>query len=397
MKAKLVREIRAAIPGLSFRQTIKVGAAFCGIVLGAEAQGASVSLQWNPNPEPDVIGYKILLGTAGGAPATVVDAGNATNVTVGGLTEGVTYDFYASAYNSAGLESDLSTPVTHTVSTSTSYLAVSWERSFSPAATRYTVLYSPTNQTTFSEQNAGTNLNATLSNIVRGTTYYVTVEAYDANNSLVTEYEVKTHSIPTSGSIGSVHLFPIDQPPSVTLTSPADGSNYSEPATIQLSASASDDDAVQFVDLFAGTNLLARVNVAPYSFSWTNVPAGEYEVYAVAVDTLNQFTRSESALISVDEASSEAPPLAPSNFNARYNRSTGKVRLTWTDMSDNEESFVIERSLNGVNFGVIQTVAPDTQRFFDSTVQLGNRYYYRVRAFNAAGSNASSVDSVRVR
>lgn len=368
------------------------------VMFAADVNAATVSLQWNRNPEADVIGYKVYFGPVSTSPSTVIDAGNATNATVSGLQEGTTYDFYASAYNSAGLESDLSAPVTYTVSSSSSALVVSWDRSFSPNAASYAVLFAPTNQATFARQQAGTNLSATISNVVRGTTYNLSAEAYAANGSLVTEYEVKAYRIPATGSIGSVHLSPIDQPPVVALTSPANGSNFTEPATIQVSANASDDDSVQFVDLFAGTNQLARVSSAPYAFSWSNVPAGEYEIYAVAVDSLNQFTRSDSAFVTV-EASAPVltPPAAPQNLNGKFNRNTGRIRLTWTDAANNEDSFTVERSLDNVSFATIATLPANSLNFTDATVQGGNRYYYRVRAVNSAGSNTSAVVSVRAR
>jgi predicted phage tail protein len=314
------------------------------------------------------------------------------------LQEGITYDFYASAYNSAGLESDLSAPVTHTVSSSSINLVVSWDRSFSANAASYAVFYSPTNQATLTRQNSGTNLSASISNVVRGTTYEITAEAYNSSGSVVTEYEDKVYTIPQSGSIGSVHLLPIDEPPVVALNSPANASNYTEPASIQINASASDDDAIQFVDLFAGTNLLARLTSSPYAFTWVNVPDGEYEIYANAVDSLNQFTRSGSAFVTVQETSPTAtPPSAPENLSGRYNKNTGGVRLTWTDMANNEDSFAIERSLDGSSFSVTATIPANTQSFTDLNIQRGNRYFYRVRAVNGAGSNISSVISVRVR
>jgi hypothetical protein len=368
------------------------------IFFAIDAKPASVTLQWNQNPESDVIGYKVYFGAVSTIPGNVIDAGNTTNAVVSGLQEGATYDFYASAYNSSGLESDLSAPVTHTISTSSNELLVSWGESFSPTVATYALLYRTGNQSTFLHQDAGTNLSAAISNVVRETTYELTVEAYDASGSTVTVYEVKSYTIPQSGNIGSVHLLPIDQPPIVVLTSPANGSNFTEPASIQISANASDDDVVQFVDLFNATNLLARLTTPPYTFVWENVPRAEYEIYAVAVDNWNQFTRSESAIVSVQETTSTLmPPSAPESLSSRQNKHTGGVLLTWSDTSDNEEAFNIERSLDGSAFNVIGTVANNTTLFTDAYIQPRSRYYYRVRAVNAAGSNVSTVISVRVR
>ena len=65
-----------------------------------------------------------------------------------------------------------------------------------------------------------------------------------------------TYTIPVSGSVGSVHLLAIDEPPVIALTSPANNSSYTAPANIVISATASDDDAVQFVDFYQESTLL---------------------------------------------------------------------------------------------------------------------------------------------
>ena len=76
-------------------------------------QSASVALAWDANTEPDIAGYKIYYGSE--HPFKVVDAGNLTSITLADLLEGLTYTFYATAYNTAGLESDPSQAITYTV------------------------------------------------------------------------------------------------------------------------------------------------------------------------------------------------------------------------------------------------------------------------------------------
>jgi len=399
MKANSVRRKRTALPGgwSSFRHSSRVLAVLCTVtVLVVSARAASVTLAWNKNPEPDVAGYRIYFGPQGGTPTTTLDAGNATNRVVTGLQEGASYSFFATAYNSAGLESDFSTAINYTVPSAANNLVVTLERSFSANTASYTVFYGPQGQTP-SSRSIGTNLTTTISNVVRGAVYDITAEAYASGGGSLHDYEVVTYTIPQSGSIGSVHLIPVDHPPSIALTSPADGSTFSTPADVRITAEAIDDDAVKFVDIFAGTNLLARDSAAPYSFTWTNAPAGEHEISATAVDTLDQFTKSSSAFITVDTAPVITGPAAPSNLTGRFIRSNQHARLDWVDASDNEESFTIERSTDSANFQVIATVAANTIQYFDSAVTRGARYYYRVRSVNSAGSNVSNVVSVRAR
>ncbi len=74
-------------------------------------------------------------------------------------------------------------------------------------------------------------------------------------------------------------------PPSVALTSPANGASLIAPADISLEASASDlDGTVQKVQFYSGTTLLGEDSTAPYSFAWNNVPVGVYTIIAKAID-----------------------------------------------------------------------------------------------------------------
>lgn len=75
----------------------------------------SVSLAWDPNPEPDIAGYRLQYGTTSGVYPNVVNAGNATSATANGLNQGTTYYFAVVAYNSAGLPSPASAEVSYTV------------------------------------------------------------------------------------------------------------------------------------------------------------------------------------------------------------------------------------------------------------------------------------------
>ncbi|MEK7507868.1 MAG: Ig-like domain-containing protein, partial [Patescibacteria group bacterium] len=65
-----------------------------------------------------------------------------------------------------------------------------------------------------------------------------------------------------------------NQPPTVSLTSPVSNSTFTSPATITLTASASDSDGtIQRVEFYNGTTLLNTDTTSPYSWTWTNVSA----------------------------------------------------------------------------------------------------------------------------
>lgn len=73
----------------------------------------SVTIAWDPNPEPTVIGYRAHYGVASRNYPYPADVGNTTSVTIFGLVEGTTYYFAITAYNVLGLESDFSEELTY--------------------------------------------------------------------------------------------------------------------------------------------------------------------------------------------------------------------------------------------------------------------------------------------
>lgn len=73
------------------------------------------TLEWDPNSESDLAGYKMYVGTASGVYGEPIDVGLATTYTVTGLLPGRTYYFAVSAYNTSGKESGKSNEVSYTV------------------------------------------------------------------------------------------------------------------------------------------------------------------------------------------------------------------------------------------------------------------------------------------
>jgi hypothetical protein len=95
-----------------------------------------------------------------------------------------------------------------------------------------------------------------------------------------------------------------NNPPTVSLTSPASGSSYVEPATISLAANAADSDgSIAKVEFYAGTLKIGEALSAPYTLSWSGVTAGSYTLTAVATDNLGAKTTSAAVGVTVTAAS----------------------------------------------------------------------------------------------
>ena len=72
------------------------------------ANAASVTLGWDPNAEPDILGYRLYYGTASGTFESVIDAGNQTTYNFSDLEDARAYYFVVTAYDISGRESDFS-------------------------------------------------------------------------------------------------------------------------------------------------------------------------------------------------------------------------------------------------------------------------------------------------
>jgi hypothetical protein len=92
----------------------------------------------------------------------------------------------------------------------------------------------------------------------------------------------------------------INQAPSVALTSPVAGTDVLAPATITVSATASDTDGgIVSVAFYAGSTLLGTDSSSPITMAWQNAPAGSYSITAVATDTTGAQTTSAARTITV--------------------------------------------------------------------------------------------------
>ena len=105
------------------------------------------------------------------------------------------------------------------------------------------------------------------------------------------------------------------------------------------------------------------------------IAPGGYD-YTVSTNTLGQ--------INLIVALPPLPPAAPGGLVATA-ISSKQIDLVWSDNSTNENSFLIERSLNNVNFSEITTTGANVTSFSDTGLNSATTYYYRVRASNAGG------------
>src|SRR6266487_1361668 len=120
--------------------------------------------------------------------------------------------------------------------------------------------------------------------------------------------------------------------PTVSITSPANGATFTAPASIPITASASESaGSISKVEFFNGATLLGTATSSPYTFTWSSVPAGTYSLTAEAFDASG--ATATSSAVSVTQGStgtfgvslSTAPS---SNVTVTVSRTSGNTGLS---------------------------------------------------------------------
>jgi hypothetical protein len=90
--------------------------------------------------------------------------------------------------------------------------------------------------------------------------------------------------------------------PTVAITYPMDGDTFEPGADFDITADASDDTRVVGVELLVDGASQNTDSEAPYSWTVTGIPAGIYELQAVASDVAGNSTASSTVTITVGES-----------------------------------------------------------------------------------------------
>jgi hypothetical protein len=113
----------------------------------------------------------------------------------------------------------------------------------------------------------------------------------------------------------------------------------------------------------------------------TVIPGTTYQYTVRAINIGGQSSNSNQVTIDVIPA-----PITPSGLTAEQ-LSVDEISLFWTDNSDNEDNFVLERSVNGGGFSTLVTLSTNNTTYLDASIAPGNNYEYRVKAINTYGES----------
>ena len=138
------------------------------------------------------------------------------------------------------------------------------------------------------------------------------------------------------------------------------------------------------LELTSGTGLVARWGLNENSGTIINSSVGTFP------GTLTNGPTWTSGFPMADTTAPDAPTALSASSSSAF-----LVGLSWTDNSDNEDGFEIERSTTGSGgpFSLLTIVAANTVAYSDSNVQPETEYCYQVRATNSVGaSDYTNID-----
>jgi len=182
-----------------------------------------------------------------------------------------------------------------------------------------------------------------------------------------------------------------NQQPTVSLTSPTSGATFTAPANVTLSANATDSDGtVARVEFYNGTTLLNSDTAAPYTFTWSSVPAGTYTVKAVAYDNSGASASSATVTVTVSAGANKPPAVTlTSPTNGATFTAPANVTLS-ANATDSDGTIARVEFYNGTTLLNSDTAAPYT--FTWSSVPAGT-YSVKAIAYDNSGASATSAVS----
>ncbi len=236
------------------------------------------------------------------------------------------------------------------------------------------------------------------------------VPSYSTLATTASDYSDDVFSVPTSAFVAGQNILAVEMhqgsanssdisfalqlqgvlPPTVAITSPANGASFSSPVSFDLTASASDaDGAITKVEFFDGGVLLGSVSAPPYRVPVSNLIEGGHVLTAVATDNSGATATSDPVSITVVDPN---PPLLIA-ASATTNKITvvySKRVLAPSATTIGNYSLTPAASIQSVQFGATENIVVINT---SSTLSPGVTYTLRVDRVQGSGGTVIAPNS----
>ncbi len=364
------------------------------LCLVTPSHALDVTLAWDANAEPDLAGYNLYYKTGSSGPPyngtgalegnSPIDVGNVTEFTIHGLSNGVTYFFVVTAYDTEGLESAYSNEVsTSGVSTIS---ITSPQDGFSVNASNYASY--PVSGT--AEASATVEIFAGVTSLGTTTALADGTWTKDADFTPCTEGSI-TLTAESNGETSNAVTGTYDRtPPNAPDISGASPTKDTTP-TWTWSTGGGGTGTYRYKldnsDLSSGATQTASTTYTPGSA----LSEGSHTLYVQERDGVGNWSASGSHTIAIDITAPNAPVITTDGGNGPgndYTTSSSSLVLQGTCAVD-----TVAIRINGSTTGVSYT-AGQTSWSYSGTLQSGPNTF-EATARDAAG-NTSVPDSITV-
>ncbi|MBX3242580.1 MAG: fibronectin type III domain-containing protein [Chitinophagaceae bacterium] len=404
---------------------------------------SSLRLDWlsNPNALYPATAYEIYMATKAGGPYQFAGITDQLTYLKEALTPGSTYYFVVRAVNntagaplsrevSATTDTDTNPPTSpqnlKVTGTTQASISLSWSAATDDVGLLGYDIYINGVKTHFTEHT-----DFTVYNLAPQQHYTITVKARDISgnaspfsnqvsaqtisNGLIYKYYTGTWSnLPDFSALSPVAVGVV---PNVSLAERTQETNYAftweGEITIPVSGNYtfrtnSDDGSRLYLGPYSysatplvdndGTHAAQNADgtiyltAGVYPIVITYFQAGGGQTMSVSWSTPQTggsfVTIPNSAFVGASVPPGGAVPSKPTSLTVVAPTLFNKVNLSWSDNSNNEASFEVFRSENGIDFSTIAVLPSNSTSYQDTTVLGSTKYYYKVRAINQYGESA---------
>ncbi len=356
-------------------------------VFPAVAPGADITLEWDPNTQPQLQGYKLHYGTSSRVYNTTIDVRNVTRYTVPGLPSG-TYYFAVSAYGINGEQSGYSNEVTAVVPDTQapviSNVSVS-SVTVSGAVVRWSTDEAADTQVEYGATTAFGSLTAintamvrahsqSLAGLAPGKTYYYRVRSRDAAGNLA-----------VSGSYSFTTSTAVDTTPPV-ISSVQSSSITSSGAVITWTTNEPADTQVEYgpTTSYGSATMLNIALATSHSQSLTGLAAGRTCYYRVkSRDAAGNLAVSSGYSFATSSAVDTTAPVISSVQASSITSSSAVISWTTNEPADTQVEYGRTTAYGASSLSL--TLATTHSRSL-SGLAAAVTYNFRVLSKDAAGN-----------
>ncbi len=215
------------------------------------------------------------------------------------------------------------------------------------------------------------------------TTYYYRLKAMNSNGS--------------SGYSNEVNARTLETPPAIpVLSSPTSGSSVATltPTLTWRSVTGASTYKLQISsDMGFNGIVINQSGISGTTFTVPSDLGGSTNYYWKVASVSSTGSASNFCSAWFFRTPTGPPPTAPSGLIATT-VSSSKIDLTWTDNSNNETLFAIERKVgSGGSFSQIATVAANKTTYSSTGLSPNTLYTYRVKAINSSSNQSSAYSN----